>query len=131
MNARFVAILALTLAATGCSHVDPSPAMTQDNPELATQAHWIAQPAIASADHDDFDDLWRIAQRRQALRTDLGVVVGKKQLVADDRNPRTRELLLPLRRGIDRRPRARRALHLEPHGQIGAPALRGTEVGFR
>ena len=51
----------LLAAAAGCSRVDQSPALTQTDPKLATQAHWIAQPANASVEHDNFDELWEAA----------------------------------------------------------------------
>src|SRR5687767_13816726 len=49
------------LVVVGCSHVAQSPALTETDPKLATQAHWIAQPAVASVEHDNFDELWEAA----------------------------------------------------------------------
>jgi hypothetical protein len=54
-------LAALALLVAGCSHVEQSPALTQTDPKLATQAHWVAQPATATVVHDDFDQLWEAA----------------------------------------------------------------------
>lgn len=59
MIARFITPLFVALSAlAGCSHVEQSPALTQTDPDLATQAHWIAQPATATVTHDNYDELW-------------------------------------------------------------------------
>jgi hypothetical protein len=46
---------------TGCSHVHQSPALTETDQKLASQAYWIAQPANASVTHDNYDALWEAA----------------------------------------------------------------------
>lgn len=53
--------LACLALLAGCSNVEQSPALTQTDPKLATQAHWVAQPATATVVHDDFDALWEAA----------------------------------------------------------------------
>ena len=57
---RYALLLSVLLVA-GCSHVDQSPALTQTDPKLVTQAHWINQPAAASVGHDNYDELWQAA----------------------------------------------------------------------
>jgi hypothetical protein len=65
---------ALGLAAlAGCTHVAESPALTQTDRTLAQPAHWLAQPANASAGHDNYDALWEAcveAARHRGFRPD-------------------------------------------------------------
>src|SRR5688500_12470852 len=71
MKTTLVVAAGLTLITgtlAGCSHVEQSPALTQTDPKLATQAHWIAQPATATVVHDNFDELWEAAIRAARWR---------------------------------------------------------------
>ena len=59
MKLHPIVLAALSLAV--CSHVEQSPALTQTDVKLASQAHWIAQPAVASVTHYNYDQLWEAA----------------------------------------------------------------------
>jgi hypothetical protein len=51
-------LLAIGMA-VGCEHVAESPSITQTDQKLAEPAHWLAQPATASATHDNYEELWQ------------------------------------------------------------------------
>ncbi len=71
MNSRPAIIVFITTAAlltAGCSTSATSPALTQGDPALATQAHWIAQPAVATVQHDDYDRLWEACRQTARWR---------------------------------------------------------------
>jgi hypothetical protein len=48
----------LCVTAAGCSTVAQTQDVVETDPELATPAHWIAQPANASVSAADYDKLW-------------------------------------------------------------------------
>lgn len=61
MKLFFFAAIAVLLTFAGCSTVERSPAFTQTDVKLTSQAHWIAEPANATVAHDDYDELWEAA----------------------------------------------------------------------
>ena len=60
-----IALALLPLLAAGCAARDPEAGLkaTQADPAIAQNAYWLAQEPTATAQHDDFQTLWRAARR--------------------------------------------------------------------
>ncbi len=55
--------LLTTLTLCGCVSPRPGPVATADDKEQATPAYWYDQPGVAQATGDNYDALWRTADR--------------------------------------------------------------------